>query len=309
MQGRTPASLVTGRVDRPARAMVYVIVATALMTVQDAIIKVLLETYPLMEVLLIRSLVMLPVIVALAAIGGQLRTFRTRRIGAHLLRVILNLLAFVTFFSALHLMPLADTLAIAFSAPIFIVLFSVVLLREKVGPWRWLAVAIGFVGVLVMIRPGVTAIEWPALLALLASVFYALWMLTTRHMADSESSLAMLFYSALAFVLAGAVTAPLAWVPPLASDLPMLLGVAVITTAGLLFLTMAYRTAPASLLAPFDYTAMVWAVALGYAIWGDVPGPWMWVGTALVVAAGLIIVHREARLRKPVGSIRGPVEE
>lgn len=307
MQG--PASLAVERVDRPARASAFVIVAMALMTFQDAVIKVLLETYPLMQILLIRSLVMLPLIVLIAAFSGRLHTFRTRRVGAHLLRVIFNLLAFVTFFSALGLMPLADTLAIAFSAPIFIVLFSAVLLREKVGRWRWIAVGIGFAGVLVMIRPGAGTLEWPALLALLASVFYALWMLTTRSMADGESSLAMMLYSAIAFTLAGAVTAPFVWVPPLAGDLPLLLGLAFITTTGLLLLTVAYRMAQASLLASFDYTAMIWAVALGYLIWGDFPDPWMWAGTALVIAAGLIIVHREARLHKPVGSIRGPAEE
>ncbi len=302
-------AITAARVDRPARAILFVTAAVALLTFQDAVIKWLLERYPLMEIMFIRSLAMLPAIVAIAAATGQLRRLRTRRIGAHALRVVLNFLAFVTYFAALRLMPLADTLAIVFSAPVFIVVFGALLLREKVGPWRWTAVLIGFAGVLVMIRPGTGMFGWPAFLALLSSVFYALWMLTTRTMAAGESSIGMLFYAALSFAVVGAVAAPFQWVTPSGADLAVLLGVGMVTMAGLLLLIVGYRLAPASLLAPFDYTSMAWAVLLGYAVWGDVPGPWVIAGTVLVIAAGLIIVEREARLHRHAASVRGPVEE
>lgn len=295
--------------DRPSRAILLVFVAVAILTVQDAVIKGLSERYPVIEILFIRSLIMLPAILAVAAATGQLGRLRTRRYGAHLLRVVLNFLAFITYFGALRLMPLADTLAIVFSAPIFIVLFSAIFLREKVGRWRWAAVAIGFAGVLVMIRPGTSMLDWPVILALMSSVFYALWMLTTRTMAEDESSLGMLFYASVFFVLAGGVAVPFEWVAPSGEDLLVLSVLAVVAMVGLLMLIHAYRLAQASILAPLDYTSMVWAVLLGWILWNELPGPWVIAGTVLVVIAGLIIVHREARLPHHAVSIRGPVDD
>ncbi len=310
MSGGAGEAAVVGRVDHPARAILLVFLSVALLTLQDAAIKWLSERYPVMQILFIRSIIMLPAVILLAAWTGQLRRLRTRRYGAHLLRVVLNFLAFVTYFLALRWMPLADALAIVFSAPVFIVLFSALILKETVGPWRWSAVGLGFAGVLVMVQPGMAGIDWPVVLALLASVFYALWMLTTRTMAEEESSISMLFYATLFFVLVGALWAPFDWVPPTVVDLLVLFAVALVAMAGLLLLIYGYRMAPASVLAPLDYTSMVWAVLLGYVIWNELPGPMVWTGTVLVVAAGLLIVQREARLPKhPAVSMRGPAEE
>ena len=295
--------------DHPARAILLVFMAVAILTLQDAVIKWLSERLPVIEILFIRSVLMLPAILVLAAVTGQLGRLRTRRYGAHFLRAVLNFLAFVTYFGALKLMPLADTLAIVFSAPIFIVLFSAVFLKEKVGRWRWSAVALGFVGVLVMIRPGTSMLDWPVMLALMSSVFYALWMLTTRTMAEDESSLGMLFYATVFFVLAGGVLVPFEWVTPGGEDLMVLGVLAVVAMVGLLMLIHAYRLAQASILAPFDYTSMVWAVLLGWFVWSELPGPWVIAGTVLVVFAGLIIVHREARHAHHVVSLRGPTDE
>lgn len=295
--------------DRPARAILFVILAIALLTVQDAVIKWLTERYPVIEILFIRSLVAMPTILLLLGVTGRLRLLRTRRFGPHLLRVVLHFLAFICFFGALRLMPLADTLAITFSAPILIVLFSAIILKEKVGPWRWSAVAVGFVGILVMVRPGTSILDWPVILALMASVFYALWMLTTRAMPEEESSVAMLFYSTVFFILAGALAAPFGWVTPSLADFLVLAALGLLSMVGHLMLIQAYRQAPASVLAPFDYTSMAWAVLLGWFVWNELPGPWVLGGTVLVVLAGLIIVHREARMPHHIVSLRGPVDE
>ncbi len=295
--------------DRPAKAILLVFFAVAILTLQDAVIKWLSERLPVIEILLIRSLIMLPFILVVAAATGQLRRLRTRRYGAHLLRALLNFLAFITYFGALRLMPLADTLAIVFSAPIFIVLFSALFLKEKVGVWRWSAVALGFVGVLVMIRPGTSMLDWPVMLAVMSSIFYALWMLTTRTMAEDESSLGMLFYATVFFVLAGGVLTPMEWVTPSTQDLLVLAGLSIVAMAGLLMLIHSYRLAQASILAPFDYTSMVWAVLLGWFVWNELPGPWVIAGTVLVVLAGLIIVHREVRMPHHAVSLRGPTDE
>ena len=295
--------------DHPQRAILLVFLAIAILTLQDAVIKLLSERLPVIEILFIRSLLMLPVILVVAAATGQLGRLRTRRYSAHLLRAVLNFLAFITYFGALRLMPLADTLAIAFSAPIFIVLFSAIFLKEKVGRWRWSAVAIGFIGVLVMIRPGASMLDWPVMLALMSSIFYALWMLTTRTMAEDESSLGMLFYATVFFVAAGGALAPFEWVTPGGEDLLILAGLSVVAMIGLLMLIHSYRLAQASILAPFDYTSMVWAVLLGWFVWNELPSIWVISGTVLVVFAGLIIVHREARHAHHVVSLRGPTDE
>lgn len=295
--------------DRPGQAIVLVVMAVAVLTFQDAVIKWLSERLPVIEILFIRSVIMLPFILVFATATGQLGRLRTRRYGAHLLRVVLNFLAFITYFGALRLMPLADTLAIVFSAPLFIVVFSAVFLKEKVGRWRWSAVVLGFAGVLVMIRPGTSMLDWPVILALLSSVFYALWMLTTRTMAEDESSLGMLFYAAVFFVVAGGVLAPFEWVTPSGDDLLVMCGLAIVAMAGLLMLIHSYRLAQASILASFDYTSMIWAVLLGWLVWEELPGPWVVGGTCLVVVAGLIIVQREARLPHHAVSLRGPTDE
>jgi drug/metabolite transporter (DMT)-like permease len=143
----------------------------------------------------------------------------------------------------------------------------------------------------------------------MASVFYALWMLTTRTMAEDESSLGMLFYATALFVLAGGVLVPFEWVTPSVQDLLVLAVLSIVAMAGLLMLIKSYRLAQASILAPFDYTSMVWAVLLGWLIWNELPGPWVLAGTVLVVIAGLIIVHREARHAHHVVSLRGPTDE
>lgn len=295
--------------DRPARAILFVVIAIALLTGQDAIIKWLTERYPVIEILFIRSLVAMPTILLLLGVTGRLRVLRTRRSGQHLLRAALHFMAFICFFSALRLMPLADTLAIAFSAPILIVLFGAAILKERVGPWRWSAVAVGFIGILVMVRPGTSMLDWPVMLALMSSIFYALWMLTTRAMPEEESSIAMLFYSTIFFVLAGAVAAPVVWVTPSLEDFMVLAALGLLSMVGHLLLIQAYRLAPASILAPFDYTSMAWGVLLGWLVWSELPGPWVLGGTMLVVLAGLIIVQREARMPHHIVSIRGAVDE
>ncbi len=294
--------------DRPIRAIAFVTTAIAILTLQDAVVKWLSADYPLMEIVMVRSLLMVSALVPIAHFNGGLRQFRSRRPFGHLLRSVLNFGAFLAYYMALMWMPLADTLALAFSAPLFIVLFGAAVLREHIGAWRWSAVIIGFVGVLVIVRPGTGAMGWPAVVVLVSSVFYALWMIYTRISDSEDSSLSMLFHSAVLFGVASLVALPFGWVTPRLVDLPLFLGVGVTSTIGLFLLISAYRLAPASVLAPFDYTAMIWAILLGYLVWGDVPGPAMLLGTGLIVAGGLIVVHREAVHHMRSGSLRGVIE-
>ena len=287
------------RSDRPVLGIVTICVGMFVMMVQDAMVKWLTATYPVLEIMFLRAVMMLPIVLFFIIVTqgpGGLRTGQPR---AHLLRSLIGFLTFICFFTAVSLMPLADVIAIVFASPLFVTLLSGPLLGERVGWRRWAAVLVGFVGVLIMVGPSGTGTEfWPAMIALASSVFYALWVLQTRRMAARESASVMVFYGVAFFSVASLVGAPFGWIMPDLGDLWMFLCLALISTVGLTLVTQAYRLAPASVVVPFDYTAMIWAILLGYWIWNDLPTPTMIAGALLVIGSGLFILHREMRAGK-----------
>lgn len=285
-----------GARNQPVQGITVACAGMFVMTVQDALVKWLTQGYPVLEIMFLRSLVMLPLVLALVAFTDGLGALRTRRPGAHLVRVVLAFMTFICFFTAVSLMPLADVMAIVFATPLFVTLLSGPLLGERVGWRRWTAVSVGFVGVLIMIGPsGASGNLWPALIALAASLLYGLWVLQTRHMAASETSAVMVFYGVAFFAVASLIGAPFGWVLPSLPDLGLFLALGVVSTVGMMLITQSYRLAPASVVVPFDYTAMIWAVILGYWIWGDVPSLAVLCGALLVIGSGLFIFHRELR--------------
>ena len=192
-------------------------------------------------------------------------------------------------------MPLAEVWTIALAAPLLVTALSVPLLREPVGWRRWSAVLVGFAGVVVVVQPGMAAFQPAGLFALLTAGCYALILVTARKYAESESAPALVFWSTVVpAVLAGALL-PFQWTAPAAGDLHWFVIVGVLGGGAMLFLTQAFRLAPAAVVAPFDYTAVIWSVAWGWLIWADVPRPTTWAGGALIVGAGLYVMHREAR--------------
>ncbi|MCC7274590.1 MAG: DMT family transporter [Alphaproteobacteria bacterium] len=274
--------------------------AVALFVVMDGLIKWLSVTFPTLQVMFFRSLfALIPIAVVVAYQGGAGR-LRTRRPGLHALRCLAGLASMLCFFHAFRTMPLADVIAIGFAAPLFVTALSVPLLGEKVGIRRWSAVVVGFVGVLVMVRPGSDVLEVGAGVALLGTVAYSLAMIFMRDLGRTDTTTAITLYFTVSCVLVAGAALPFVWVAPagpvewaLLSALGLLGGVAQ------LLMTQAFRLAPVAVIAPFDYTAMLWGATLGYAVWGEVPDAWVWLGAAIVAASGLYIVHRETRLRLP----------
>ena len=167
-------------------------------------------------------------------------------------------------------------------------------LGEAVGPRRWLAVIVGFLGVLVMVRPGAGAFQPEALLVVLAALGYALSMLITRRLTRTETNAAILFYSTAGSTLANALLLPFFWITPTTGDLGLFAGLGLIGGIGSFFMVLAYRHAPAAVVAPFDYTALLWATLIGWLVWHELPDATVWFGAAVVVASGLYIIHREA---------------
>lgn len=292
------------RVDDTGRGIVFMLLAVGLFAVMDALVKWLGTTYPTMQLVFFRSLFALVPLAVLVFRSGSLAALKTRNPLGHALRAFYGITALSLFFYAYVHMPLADVIAISFAAPIFVTALAVPLLGEKVGRRRWSAILVGFAGVVVMVRPDSGVFDRIALIALSGTVLYALVMVSLRKLSRTESSAAIvLYYSLTSTVVAGAFM-PFQWVAPDPEGWVLLIALGLIGGLGQIAMTNAFRFADVSVVAPFDYTAMIWAALLGYFIWGDVPGANIWTGVAIVVASGIYIVHREAHLGLPRGIAR-----
>ncbi len=263
--------------------------------VNDAMAKWLTATYDPLQVMFMRNLMAVPMIVAVALAAGGRPMLRTRHWRLHALRGLLLVGAAYTFFSGIAVLPLAEATALVFAAPIFITALSVPLLREAVGWRRWAAVIVGFAGVLVIVRPGAAAFQAASLFPVASAVFYALIMISARWIDRAERLWTLMVYTALFPALFSGLLVPLVWVPPQWQDLPYVLGMAVFGTLGLTLISQAFRLGAAAVVAPFDYTALIWASLLGWLVWAEVPGLWTYAGAAVIMASGVYIVYRETR--------------
>jgi len=288
--------------DAPTSAIIHLLIGVAAFALQDAVVKWLTVGYPVSEIIFFRALFALPACLIVIRRDGGSRALRTRRPGMHAARTLLLLGALVSFFLALGALPLADTVAIAFSAPIFMAALSAPLLGERVGPRRWLAVLIGFAGVVVILRPGAGSVSPAALLALISALCFALGMIVTRQLGRSDTTAAIMFYFTLGTTVLGGLVAPFQWVAPDAVDFGLLAGLGLTGGVGAYCAVQAYRLAPVATVAPFEYSGLLWATLFGYAFWGDVPGSAVIMGAAILVASNLYILRRERRR----GGGRGP---
>ena len=275
------------------RGIVLMCLAVLTFTISSTMVKALGEGYPVSQIVFFRCLLaFLPLYIAMRRTGGW-QALRTKRPGAHIFRVVVGGFALFIGFYALTLMPLADYFAFTYTAPLFATMLSIPILGERVGIRRWSAVAVGFVGVLIMLRPGVQSFDTASLVALAAAFTYALAIIAVRNLARTESSAAAVFYFTVAgLVLAGAVL-PFEWRNPTTEEWALLLGIGLVSGVGQILMTDAYRLAPPAVIAPFDYTSMIWALIFGYALFGSFPEPIVLAGAAVVIASGVYILYRE----------------
>jgi drug/metabolite transporter (DMT)-like permease len=294
--------------ERIGLGIAHMLAAMAAMSMMDAAAKWLGAGYPIAEVIFLRNIFALLPIFIIVWHGGGLPALKPRWRLGHVLRGLLGLGAMFTFFTALRYLPLAEAISIAFVAPLFVTALSAPILGERVGPRRWGAVIIGFLGVLVITRPGSDAFQIEALLVVAAALFYALAMLVTRRLARSDTTPAILFWGTAISLAGSAIILPFGWRTPAGSDMVIFVLLGLVSGAGLYFMTQAYRHAPAAVVAPFDYTALIWGTLIGWLIWRELPDPMVWLGVAIVVGSGLYIIHREtdasARWRRILA--RGP---
>jgi drug/metabolite transporter (DMT)-like permease len=285
----------------------------SIFTLQDLIVKLISGAYPVHQILTIRSLVAMPILLALVAFAGGLRTLLSPRAPILLVRGGIMFTAYTAYYLGLAALPLATCVSLYFASPLFITIFSVFLLKEQVGPRRWAAVLFGFLGVVAIVRPGSEIFEWAALLPVYAGLSYGFAQVLARKLGDTESAAVMASYNNLFFLIAGiALTAVLGggsfaderhaslgfllrgWATPSAVDLALMIACGIIAAVALTLLTEAYRAAEANIVAPFEYTALVWSVLLGWLFWRELPDAIGWAGMAVIVGAGLYLLRRSS---------------
>lgn len=284
----------------------------AIFSVQDLILKLLSGDYPLHQAMVIRSLTAMPFLLWIVhAFDGSLATIATRGWWKMLARGLLNFVAYTAYYLGLAALPMAETVALFFTGPLFITLSAAILLREKVPPAAALAVAAGFAGVLLIVRPGTEGLSWTVALPILGAAGYALSMVSARPLGRTESAAAMAFWSNTCFLLCALVLSAIwgsgahesagnpamafltrGWVMPSAQDLGLMVACGGIAAIGLTLLTQAYRAAPSSTVAPFEYSFMFWGVLWGWLFWHELPDAIAWAGIAVIIAAGLYVIRQ-----------------
>ena len=285
--------------DRIGLGIAGIVVGMAAVSVMDGLAKWLAEGYPIAELVFFRNLFALPpVFFILWQQRGGLAALKPRWRLGHVIRAIFGLGAIFAFFTGLRHLPLAEAMSIAFAAPLFVTALSVPILGERVGPRRWAAVVVGFLGVLIMTRPGAEAFRPEALYILTAALCYAIAMLVTRRLARSDTTPAIMLSGICISLVVSGLALPFGWRTPLGLDFWLFVLLGLIGGIGMYCMTQAYRYAPAAVIAPFDYTALVWGTLIGWLVWQELPGANVWLGAAVVIASGLYIIYRETRARR-----------
>ena len=308
-----------------AHAILIKMLSVLLFAVMSSLIRWLGDRVPLGQVVFFRSaFAILPVLAIYALRGEIFAAVRTARPFGHLGRGMISVAGMFLSFAALARLPLADANALSFASPLITVALAALILKEDVRVYRWTAVAIGFVGVVVMLWPFLdvghmtasTEATVGAACALGAAFTNAGSVIQTRRLTDSETTSSIVFYFSFICALIGAGTLPFAWHQPTLAEFAALVAIGFIGGISHILLTESYRYAAASVVAPFDYTAMLWAFLFGYWLFDEVPTTYVFVGSGIVAASGLFVLWRERRrgverIRTsaiegpPVGSVRG----
>jgi drug/metabolite transporter (DMT)-like permease len=280
--------------------------AMLLFEVMDAIVKWLVSgEMSAIQVIAVRSWILLPLILLILAAKGEISELVTRSPALHLLRGCLGFLAPFAFFTSLKSLPLADATVVFFSSTFILTAASAVFLKERVGIHRWSAVAIGFCGVVVAMDPRGGGDVGAYLLVLLAATIYAVIFISGKQLSRRDSVISMVFTLHLGMGLVATVTLPWVWVPMSWVELGELCLVSVIALVAHYLFAAAFARAEVSALAPFEYSALVWATIIGYLLWQEVPSAEVWTGAAMIISCGLYVIHRESiRHRAASGSMK-----
>ncbi|MBC6440312.1 MAG: DMT family transporter [Rhodospirillales bacterium] len=284
------------RTARHGLGIALMVLAMCLMASMDATAKWLVEDHSIAQILLIRFCFFLVVAIALAARKGFVATLKSDRPGLQVLRCLVMLAEIYVFIWAFSLLPLADVHGIAAVSPLIALTLAVPMLGERIGWHSWVAVGVGFVGVLIIVRPGSGVMESAALVAIAAAFLWALFQVLIRKVGLRDSVETTSLYTAFIAVAILACVAPFMWAPLDREGWLLMLAVGALGSAGHLVLFRALQLAPASLLQPFSYTMVLWATMMGYLLFDDFPDTWTITGIGIVVAGGLYAFSRERKI-------------
>lgn len=278
--------------DVPLRGVLLVVGASMCFSLSDATAKYVTATVPVIEVMWVRYLVffLVAVVPAMRRRGAALRT---RRPGTQILRGLAIVGSALFFVFGLRVLPMADAAAINFVSPLFIIMLSVPVLGERVGLSRWIAVGIGLTGAVIAAQPGTSAFSAAAAYPILSAATWALGIILTRRMAPTESAPTILAWSAGTGLALLTCLLPFNAAMPTPREFGLCLGIGVFASAGQFMAVLAYRRAPASLLAPFSYLQLIWSTTLGYLVFDGRPGLATIVGATIIAGSGLYTAHRE----------------
>jgi drug/metabolite transporter (DMT)-like permease len=293
--GPVEPSVPTPRQDRVPLGILYMIGATIMFSGGSALSKWLVDTYPVGELLFTRSIISLITCALIILPSAGFAVFRTKRPRDHLARGVSQALSQSFIIIAFSMMPLASAVAINFSAPLFATIAAILLFHERVGRARWAALVAGFVGVVVMTNPGTGTFQLGALFALGNAVLYGTVTAAVRGMSATESAGTLTMYQMVILTAVFALALPFGFVMPDGKDALLLLLNGVSNGVGQYWWTRSLHLAPASAVGPFYYFSLVWAIILGFLVWGDVPTVTLIAGSTVVVSSGLFLLWHESR--------------
>jgi S-adenosylmethionine uptake transporter len=265
----------------------------ACFALQDAIVKLLVSAYEVPQILFMRSIIIVIVTGVLARHFRHPSIMKSQHRGTLVLRAALMLVAWLLFYNAARHLGLAELTTLYFSAPIIVILLSILILKEKVGAGRWIACVGGFVGVVVAANPTQSPNLLPANMCVVAGFCWAWSTVLVRLVSKTETTLVQTYATSLLFALACAASFPWIWKTPDATGWSLMIGLGVIATIGQYLLYEGFRYAPASALAPVEYTGLIWAFVYGYAIWAEVPAVYVFIGAALIVGSSVVLMVSE----------------
>lgn len=270
------------------------VAAVGTLALMDACLKALSPHYPAIQVAALRGLCAMPIVLAWIAWRGRFASLLRVRWGLHLMRGAISIAMLSLFAYALRGLPLSETYTLFFVAPLMITAMSALVLGERIGRARWIAIAVGMAGVLVVLRPtGEGLVSLPGLAVLAAAAGYAVSAITVRILSRTDTTESMMFWLTGMLAVGATALAARGWVPVAREHHAILLALAATGAFGQYAITEAFRHGEASVVAPFEYTALAWGLVLDFALWGVLPEPIVYAGAAIIIASGVYLVHRE----------------
>ncbi|WP_414641505.1 DMT family transporter [Bradyrhizobium sp.] len=292
-----PNRAAPARADRPFRGIVLILASTVFLGMSDVTAKYLSATLPSIEIAWIRFLVFALIMSPAMLPRSPLYSLRSQRPGLQMLRGAALLGSSLFFISGLRFLPIAEASATGFVSPLFVTALSIVFLGESVGVRRWIATAVGLIGVLIILRPGTGAFHPAAFFPIISALAWACTLVMTRMLSGREHALTTMTYSSITGACIMCALVPFVWVAPSWHDILFGIFIGIASTAGQWIVVLAFRYADASVLAPFSYTQLLWVSILGFVIFGELPDIWTVIGAVFIVGSGLYTAHRE-RIRR-----------